>query len=86
MEKIELIRRSQRCFFYGLFGLIPVLGIPMVVLATLENYRITKAYRDQWNPARRFLFWGMVCARIGLFLLIGLFAIIVVLAVMASLG
>jgi hypothetical protein len=85
MEKIEMIRRSQRCFFYGLFGLLPVIGIPMVILATIENYRIQKGWPGQWNPAKRYSFWGMFCARIGLFMLIGLFTLIVYLAINASL-
>ena len=77
MGKIEMIQRSQRCFVYGLFGLLPLIGIPMVILATIENYRVMKGWRDQWNPARRYLFWGMFCARVGFFMLIGVFLALV---------
>jgi len=77
MGKIEMIQRSQRCFVYGLLGLLPVIGIPMVIRASMEHYRVKKEWRDQWNPARRYLFWGMFCARIGWAMLIGISTVIV---------
>jgi len=77
MGKIEMIQRSQRCFVYGVFGLIPIIGIPMVILATIENYRVMKGWREHWNPAKRYLFWGMVCARVGFFMLVGVFLALV---------
>lgn len=65
MDKIELIERSMRAFYFGLPGLLPVLGTPFAIIALVINARLKRRAGAQWNPAQRYLFWGMVCARIG---------------------
>lgn len=77
MGKIEMIERSQRCLIYALFGLIPVIGIPLMVRAVIEYSRVKKGWPDQWNPAKRYLFWGMVCVRIVCAMLIGITVVVV---------
>ena len=68
----EMIETSVSCFWLGLVGLVPVLGIPFA-LAALFKYRVVKAGEaGRWNPARRYLLFGVWGARLGLWpLLIG---------------
>ena len=65
MPKTEMIERSLRCFVLGLFGLLPVIGIPMAVMSLAEYRRVMRGQGDMWNPAHRYLFWGGMCARAG---------------------
>jgi len=65
MDKIELIERSLRAFFFGVPGILPFVGTPFAIVAMMNNSRIKRRIGTQWNPAHRYLFWGMVCARIG---------------------
>jgi hypothetical protein len=77
-----MIEGSLRCFAFGLPGLLPVIGIPMAVLALLEYHRVRRGRGEQWNPADRYLFWGGVCARMGL----ALFLLVPVVVVVIALG
>jgi ABC-type phosphate transport system permease subunit len=70
LGRVEMIERSLRCFVLGLLGLIPVLGIPMSLMALRQHRLVMRVKRDTWNPAQRYLFWGAVCARMGLCILI----------------
>jgi hypothetical protein len=63
--KIEMIESSLRCFVLGLFSLLPVVGIPLLLLTFQQSRRVNEICRNQWNPAHRCLWWGMVCARLG---------------------
>jgi uncharacterized protein YybS (DUF2232 family) len=65
MDKIELIERSMRACFFGIPGIVPFLGTPFAFAAMVNSSRIKRRAGTQWNPAHRYLFWGMVCARIG---------------------
>lgn len=70
MDKVEAIERSLRCFTMGLIGLLPVLGVPFALLA-LDNYsRVKRNLGLEWNPAQRYLTWGLATAVSGLFLTI----------------
>jgi uncharacterized membrane protein len=66
MDKIELIESSMRAFLFGLLGIVPFLGIPFALVAVVNSAHIRRRAATQWNPAHRYLFWGMVCARIGI--------------------
>jgi len=66
LTKIEMIERSMRCFTLGLFGLIPVIGIPMAVLALVQYRRVRQGRGAMWNPANLYLFWGSQCATVAL--------------------
>jgi hypothetical protein len=66
LTKIEMIDRSMRCFELGLLGLLPLIGIPMAVMSMLHYQRVKHDQGDMWNPAQRYLFWGGLCARVGL--------------------
>lgn len=65
LDKIELIECSLRACFFGIPGIVPFLGTPFAIVAMLNNSRIKRRAGTQWNPAHRYLFWGLVCARIG---------------------
>jgi hypothetical protein len=66
LTKMEMIERSMRCFVWGLWGLLPIVGVPMA-LVSLHNYKRVKDNQGaMWNPAERYLFWGALFARIGL--------------------
>lgn len=69
LVKIDVIEGSVRCFVLGLLGLVPVLGIPMIIMAS-DQHRRVKRIRAEWNPAERYLHWGEVCARLGVVLLL----------------
>ena len=79
MDKIELIQRSLRAFGFGLPGIVPFLGTPFAIVALVENSRIKRRGGALWNPAQNYLFWGMVCARIGMTLTI-IFSLLIALA------
>jgi hypothetical protein len=70
--KVLMIERSLSCFVWGLFGLIPALGIPMAIHAMQQHWRVKRDCRGLWNPAGRYLLWGIVCARVG-----GVFSVII---------
>ena len=65
MDKIELIECSLRAFFFGVPGILPFLGTPFAIVALMNNANIKRHIGAQWNPAYRYLFWGILCARIG---------------------
>lgn len=70
MDKIEVIQRSLGAFGFGLPGIVPFIGTPFAIVALMHNSRINRRIGEQWNPAQRYLFWGSVCARIGVTLTI----------------
>jgi hypothetical protein len=82
--KIELIQHSLRCFVRGLIGLVPVLGLPFACGAILDFSRVKARQGSLWNPARRYLIWGVVAGGAGLFIST-LVAAIVFNAVMSNL-
>jgi hypothetical protein len=80
MTKIEMMERSLRCFAFGLLGLLPVIGIPMAVISLVNYRRVIRGRGNQWNPAHRYLFWGGLCARMGLALFLVTPVVLVVIA------
>jgi len=70
--RVQTIERSLCCFVCGLFGLLPVIGLPFAVRAIADYYRVKRWQTPAWNPARSYLVWGVVCADAGLLLTLGL--------------
>jgi len=68
MDRIELIQRSLRVFSCGLWGLIPLFGLPMAITALIRNSKLRKLSAGQWNPAGAHLKWGVNCAWLGIFI------------------
>jgi len=66
LNKVEIIEKSLSCFQLGLCGLLPVVGIPMAFLSLILYHRVKSSKTGVWNPAHRYLLWGGICARLGL--------------------
>ena len=82
MPKTEMMERSLRCFAYGLIGLLPVIGIPMALLSVAQYRRVKRGRGEMWNPAHRYLFWGGVCARMGLALFLLIPVVVITIGIM----
>ncbi|HTI98605.1 MAG TPA: hypothetical protein VL527_06845 [Dongiaceae bacterium] len=63
-SRAGLLQASLRCFTLGLFGLIPVFGLPAALLA-LWQYRRVCRRQEEWNPASGYLLAGRICASVG---------------------
>lgn len=68
MVRIEMIQRSIRCFWVGLFSLLPLVGIPLAVLSLADYLRIRRDRGDGWNPGAYFSYSGALLAGFSLFL------------------
>ena len=66
MNRIEAIESSLRCFACGLLALIPVLGVPCVIMAFSAYRHSCSQSPDDWNPARCYAVAGLICAVLGL--------------------
>lgn len=64
--KIVIIERSLSCFRCGVVGLIPLIGLPLAIRSFQQGWRVKRDSAGIWNPAQRYLKWGLVTARIGL--------------------
>jgi hypothetical protein len=64
--KVLVIEWSLSCFVCGTISLIPVLGFPLAIRALHQYWRVKRESGDMWNPAQRYLKWGIICARISL--------------------
>ena len=77
-DRVEIIRRSLRCFRNGLIGLLPGIGVPFAVLA-LEDWLFARQCKgDNWNPAARYVHFGALAATVGLLLTLLLAAVIAI--------
>ncbi len=74
MNRIRIIQKSTSAFICGLFGLLPVLGLPFGIAALVQFVQVRRQTTD-WNPAERYLDWGAILALIGF--LLTLFALVI---------
>jgi len=65
--KIRMMKLSLRCLALGLFGLLPLVGVPFALAALWASFAARKHERDFWNPARPQRIFGLICASLGLF-------------------
>ncbi|HWD20822.1 MAG TPA: hypothetical protein VHB20_16265 [Verrucomicrobiae bacterium] len=63
--RVWVIRRSMRCFIFGLCSLLPFIGLALSVLVLAMNWQIRSRARDVWNPARGYLQAGCLLATLG---------------------
>jgi hypothetical protein len=77
MDKVDAIQCSLRCFTVGLFGLLPLLGIPFAIVALANYFKVRRGFAGQWNPAQRYLRWGITCALGGTFLTVVITVVLV---------
>ena len=73
-DGIIAINYSRRCLAFSFGGLVPLLGLPFVLLAFANYYRARAASNGYWNAGQTLLVWGRVIATLGL--LITLLALI----------
>jgi hypothetical protein len=76
-ERADVIERSLRCFTYGWCSFIPVIGVAMFVLAVLSFQKARILNSGEWNPAVRYLHWGMLLALVGGFVSILAFGLMI---------
>jgi hypothetical protein len=57
IDRVLMIQRSMRCFYYGLIGLIPVIGLVMAVLAIRLYHRVIWETGEKFARSPR---WGRV--------------------------
>lgn len=77
-EKVQTIQRSLRCFFCGIIGILPGVGIPFAVVALGNWLFLLRRSKDNWNPAARYLHYGALAATLGILLTFLLAAVIVI--------
>jgi hypothetical protein len=64
-SKIRMMKASIRCLFFGLLGLIPVIGLPYALAALWISGRIRLNEKNYWNAAKPYRICGVVCAALG---------------------
>ena len=66
VAKITMLKSSTRCFFFGLLGLLPGIGLPFAILALWNGGKARVREKIYWNAARPFRIWGVIAASVGL--------------------
>lgn len=77
-DKIQIMRRSLRCFACGLIGILPGIGLPFAVTALGDCFYVSRHKGTTPNPAQRYLRWGAVAATAGLLLTLLLGAVLLI--------
>jgi len=70
-DRIRIIERSLRCFFFGLLSLIPLIGLGLAMLAIRLHFKTWAASGGEWNPAGRYLLAGYCLAWLSILLTLG---------------
>jgi hypothetical protein len=89
MDRIGVMKDSLRCFGFGLASLIPVLGVPMALLALYFFVRARTTAGEEWNAAEPYLKGGRALACAGLvltLLLLSLATVVVLIKIAANSG
>jgi len=76
LDRDEIIKRSLRCFTFGLLGLLPGIGLSFSILSISDFFEVIRRKGSDWNPADRYLRWGATCAAAGLLLNFALGAVL----------
>jgi hypothetical protein len=63
--KIKVLENSLQCYVCGLLGLLPVIGLPFAVAALVLSAKVRARQKKNWNAARSYQVWGVVCAAAG---------------------
>ena len=63
--KIRMLKNSLRCFWCGLLGLLPVIGLPFALAALVLSGQVRAGQKKYWNAARPYWIWGVVSAVAG---------------------
>lgn len=65
MDRITAINRSLSGFVCGVLAFVPVLGILPATRSLYHWLAVTRKFRGEWNPARRYLLSGILLAVLG---------------------
>ena len=65
-DGIRAINYSLRCFAFSAASLVPLIGLPLAIIAFLNYRKASDIVNDRWNPARTYLLWGSVLGSLGL--------------------
>lgn len=65
-DGIRVIQYSLKCFAFSFGGLIPVLGVPLVMQSFSDHRKARAAGKGCWNPAKSYLVWGGIIGSVGL--------------------
>ncbi len=76
LVKIQMLRGSLRCFVFGLFGLIPFIGLAFAIMALWLSGRIRAQEKVLWNAGRIYRVWGMGFAAFSAVVWSGIFMLI----------
>jgi hypothetical protein len=63
--KLKMMKASIRCLVFGLFGLLPVVGLPFAAAALVSSGQARLREKRFWNPAKPYRLIGVVCAALG---------------------
>lgn len=77
-DRIDVIKRSLRCFRCGVIGLLPGIGVPFAVLAIEDWLFVLSHKKVDWNPTERYVHYGAFAATLGLLLTLLLAGIIAI--------
>jgi len=83
--KIVMLKSSLRAFTLGVMGLVPVIGMPMALMALVCFRRACLAQRGNWNPARPFLVFGLIYGTLGIIISMLLLGFVLYLAMTGEL-
>lgn len=79
-ERIQIIEQSLGCFWRGLWSFLPFIGIVPAIGALILHRRTRRLAAGNWNPAARYLKWGLILARLNLTITIVLLGVVVFVA------
>ena len=63
--RILQLTRSMRCFAFGWAALIPFLGLGFSAAGVYLFVKTRADAAGQWNPAAKYLNWGLALSLIG---------------------
>jgi uncharacterized protein YacL len=63
--KIAMLKDSMRCLTFGLFGLVPVIGLPFAILSLWVGWMVARQEEEFWNAAKPLRIWGILCGWVG---------------------
>ena len=66
MDRITAIRRSLAAFFWGILGVLPLVGIIPAACSLNHWWAVRRKYRGEWNPAAAYLRVAVALALFGI--------------------
>jgi hypothetical protein len=82
--EVEIVQRSMRCFFLGIFSLIPLIGPVFSVMSFVHSGKVRQLRGSEWNPAGRYWFWGGILAWLGILMTVAAFFIALIVITLQS--